>query len=190
MASHVGPGPETTAAIVLPLTPCLTPGGCCFSDAMGLDGCVRNDEGDRCGGVAEGVAAGRAVRVGIALSQTAGGPDFSTIARGAGAIDELSSRNTPVLRSVAGSLTRDEFSAEGLANPSTHLLRPAPILSMGGCPCWGQPVCTRRRQCGRGESDADRDSLPSDCGTGCVARRILMRLAYETKATHSRRNPG
>ena len=105
-------------------------------------------------------------------------------------LTELSGRNAQVLRSVAGSLTRDEFSAEGLANPSTHLLRPASILSMGGCPCWGQTVCPCRRQCGGGESDADRDSVPSDCGTGCVARRILRRLAHETKAAHSRRNPG
>ena len=55
-------------------------------------------------------------------------------------LTELSGRNTQVLRSAAGPLTRDEFSAEGLANPSTHLLRPASILSMGGCPCWGQTV--------------------------------------------------
>ena len=43
--------------------------------------------------------------------------DFFTIARGAGAIDRLSGRNAQVLRSVAGPLTRDKFSAEGLAEP-------------------------------------------------------------------------
>src|SRR5713101_131189 len=158
--------------------------------AMGLDGCFRNDEGDRRGGVAEGLAPGRAVRVGTPLSRAAGGPDFSTIARGAGTIDRLSGRNAPVLRSVAGPLSRDEFSAEGLADPSACLLWTASILSMGSCPCWRQTVCPCRRQCRGGESDADHDSLPSNCGAGYVARRILRRLAHETKTAHSRRNPG
>ena len=71
-----------------------------------------------------------------------------------------------------------------------HLLRPASILSMGGASCWRQTVCACRRQCCGGESDADRDSLPSNCGAGYVARRILRRLAHETKTAHSRRNPG
>ncbi len=91
---------------------------------------------------------------------------------------------------VAGSLTRDEFSAEGLADPSRHFLRPASILSMGGGPCWRKTVCPCRRQCRGGESDADRDSLPSNCGAGYVAGRILRRFAHETKTAHSRRNPG
>ena len=124
------------------------------------------------------------------LSRAAGRPGLFTIARGAGTTDRLSGRDAQVLRSVAGPLTRNEFSAEGLADPSTCLLRPASILSMGGCPCWGQTVCPCRRQCRGGESDADRDSLPSDCGAGYVARRILRRLAHETKTAHSRRNPG
>src|SRR5712692_7048385 len=157
---------------------------------MGLDGCFRNDERDRRGSVAEGVAPGRAVRVASGLSRAAGRPGFFTIARGAGTTNRLSGRDAQVLRSVVGPLSRDEFSAEGLADSSACLLRPASILSMGGCPCWRQTVCPCRRQCRGGESDADRDSLPSNCGAGYVARRILRRLAHETETAHSRRNPG
>ena len=83
-----------------------------------------------------------------------------------------------------------EFSAEGLADSSSDLLRPASILSMGGTSRRGQTVCPRRRKCGGGESNADRDSLPPYRGAGCVARRILRRLAHKTKTAHARRNPG
>ena len=106
------PSPETTS-----LPDACAPYGLRFPHAMGLDGCVRNDERDRRCGVAEGVAPGRAGRVGIVLNRAAGEQDFSTIARGAGAIDRLSGRNAQVLRSVPGPLTRDKFSAEGLARP-------------------------------------------------------------------------
>ena len=157
---------------------------------MGLDGYVRNDEGDQRCGVAEGVAPGRAGRIGIFISRAAGGPDFSTIARGADTTDRLSGRVAQVLRSVAGPLSRNEFSAEGLADPSTCLLRSASILSMGSASRRRKAVCPSCWQCRGGESDADRDSVPSDCGTGCVPGRILRWLACETKTPHSRRNPG
>ena len=42
---------------------------------------------------------------------------FFTIARGADTTDRLSGRDAQVLRSVAGPLSRDKFSAEGLARP-------------------------------------------------------------------------
>src|SRR5262245_16874099 len=61
---------------------------------------------------------------------------------------------------------------------------------MGGSPCWGYAVCPRRRQCRGGQSGTDRDSLPSDCGAGYIAGRILRRVVYKTKAAHARRNPG
>ena len=163
---------------------------CVFRTPMGLDGYFRNDEGDQRCGVAEGVAPDRAGRIGIFISRAVGGQDFSTIARGAGAVDRLSGRNAQVLRSASGPLTRDKFSAEGLADPPRYLLRPASILSMGSASGRRKPVCQSCWQCRGGESDADRDSVPSNCGTGFVPGRILRRLDYETKTPHSRRNPG
>src|ERR1043165_4561049 len=88
-----------------------------FQIAMGLDGYFRNDERDRRGGVAEGIASGCAVRVAIVRCRAAGGPDVSEIAKGTDPIDRLSDWGAEVLRSAAGPLTRDEFSAEGLADP-------------------------------------------------------------------------
>src|SRR5262245_48301445 len=124
---------------------------------MGLDRCVRNHEGNRRCGVAEGVAPGRAVRIGMVINQAAGGEDFSTIAGGAGTVDWLSGWNAQVLRSFSGPLTRDKFSTEGLADSSRHLLRSASILSMGGASGRRKQVCQSRGQCRRGESDADPD---------------------------------
>ena len=146
--------------------------------ALGLDGSVRNDKRDRFCSVAEDLAAGCAVRVASGLSRAPRGQNFLTIARGAGTIDRLSGWKAQVLRFAAGPLTRDKFSAEGLADSSRYLLRPSSILSMGGTSRGGRTVCSRCRQCSGGESHADRDSLPSHRGAGCVARWILRRLAY------------
>jgi hypothetical protein len=63
----------------------------------------------------------------------------------AGTIDRLFGGDTPVLRFAVGPLTRDEFSAEGLADSSSDLLWPASILSMGGTSRRGSTVCPRRR---------------------------------------------
>src|SRR4029079_18738862 len=90
-----------------------------FQIAMGLDGYFRNDERDRRSGVAEGVASGCAVRAAIVRCRAAGGPDVFAIAKGTDPIDRLSDWGAEVFRSAIGPLTRDEFSAEGLADPST-----------------------------------------------------------------------
>ena len=169
---------------------CMALYGLRFSHAMGLDGCVRNHERDRRYRIAEGVAPSRAVRVGMVSNRVVGREDFSAIARGEGTIDRLPGRNAQVLRFFSGLLTRDKFSAEGLADPSRRLLRPASILPMGRASGRRKPVCQSSGQCCGGESDADRGSVPSNCGPGCIPGRILRRLGYETKTAHSRRDSG
>src|SRR5512138_1874316 len=104
---------------------------------MGLDRCIRNDARDRCCGIAEGIASGRAIRVAIVSRGSAKGPSVFTTAKGTDPADRLSGRDAEVFRSVAGPLTRDELSAEGLADPSPCPLRPASLLSMDRGSCWG-----------------------------------------------------
>jgi len=130
-----------------PSSTCLTPDAACVTVCVfrtpWAGWVFRNDEG------IDAVVLPKASRQAVlselgSLSAKLPEAGLLTIARAPGTIDELSSRTRRSFDLLLD-LHEGRVSAEGLANHSTHLLRPAPILSMGGCPCWGSQFLPSRR---------------------------------------------